>query len=213
MTRQRNDDQRKQEIRDAATRCFVRRGYAATRLLDIAKEAGLSKGGVYFHYKAKEQIFLDILESHSRAVQDRWDFEPVGDQPADRTMGRLVMAHLRTMQDEPDEVRLHNLLVSMAVQDSAFRKHLDDLLGIMLGLYTEVIERGIGEGVFVSGEARELAISVLAYVNGLGSLSSLDGQGRLPVSVEHAAEQVLRMLRSHSSASSVEFADPSKGPN
>ncbi len=215
MTRTRTDEARKQQIREAATRCFVRRGYAATRLLDIAREAGLSKGGVYFHYRAKEQLFHDILENHAKALQDRWDFVPVADQPADRTLGRLVIAQLRTMQDEPDEVRLFNLLVTMAVQEPAFREKLDNLLRVMRGLYASVIERGIAEGVFIGGDPEGLAVSVLSYINGLGSFGAIDDDGALPVSPEHAAEQVLRMLKPASSASAVEFAavSPAKQPN
>lgn len=206
MTRTRSDDQRKQQIREAATRCFVRRGYAATRLLDIAREAGLSKGGVYFHYRAKEQLFHEILENYVRVLQDRWDFEPVADQPADRTMGRLVTAHLRSMQDDPDEVRLFNLLVTMAAQEQAFRDKLDELLRVMQGLFANVIERGIREGVFISGDPQQLAVSVLSYLNGLGTFLAVRDDGGLPITPEHGAEQVLRMLKPASSVSAVEFA-------
>lgn len=195
MTRQRSDEQRKQQIRSAATRCFVRRGYAATRLLDIAREAGLSKGGVYFHYRAKEQLFHDILESHLQALQNRWSFEPAADQPADRTLSRLLVAHLRTMEDDPDETRLFNLLVTMAVQDPAFRSRLDEVFTVMHDLYRGVIERGIGEGVFAGPDADALADSVLALVTGMGSCSALDPEGKLAVRPEAVAENVLRMLR------------------
>lgn len=184
----------------------MRRGYAATRLLDIAREAGLSKGGVYFHYRAKEQLFHEILENYVRVLQDRWDFEPVADQPADRTMGRLVTAHLRSMQDDPDEVRLFNLLVTMAAQEQAFRDKLDELLRVMQGLFANVIERGIREGVFISGDPQQLAVSVLSYLNGLGSFLAVRDDGNLPITPEHGAEQVLRMLKVHSSVSAVEFA-------
>lgn len=204
--RQRNDDQRKQQIREAATRCFVRRGYAQTRLLDIAKEAGLSKGGVYFHYRAKEQLFHDILENLSKSLQERWNFDPAAEQPADRTLGRLVLAHLRTMQDHPDEVRLHNLLVAMAVQDPAFRQKLEEVTQIMRGLYAGIIERGMKEGVFIADDPNTAAVSVLALINGLGAYTVLDGDGQLPVAPEIAAEQVLRMLKPYASASAIEFA-------
>lgn len=206
MTRQRSDEQRKQQIREAATRCFVRRGYAQTRLLDIAREAGLSKGGVYFHYRAKEQLFQDILENLSRSLQERWSVGPESEQPADRTLGRLVKAHLRTIQDQPNEVRLQNLLVAMAVQDPAFRQKLEELTQIMRELYAGVIERGMAEGVFIAGDPNTLAVSVLAYINGLAALTVLDTEGQLPVTPEAAAEQALRMLKVHSSASAVEFA-------
>lgn len=215
MSRQRTDEQRKQQIREAATRCFVRRGYAQTRLLDIAREAGLSKGGVYFHYKAKHELFHDILENLSKSLQERWSFDPAAEQPADRTLGRLVKAHLRTMQDHPNEVRLHNLLVAMAVQDLAFRQKLEKVTDIMRDLYAGVIERGMKDGVFLPGDPNSLAVSVLAYINGLGAYTVLDGEGQLPIPPEAAAEQVLRMLKPHATASAVEFAaaPPTKQPN
>ncbi|EDM77388.1 transcriptional regulator, TetR family protein [Plesiocystis pacifica SIR-1] len=220
MTRQRNDEQRKREIREAATRCFVRQGYEA-RLLDIAREAGLSKGGIYFHYATKEALFHDILDKYATLLEARWDFEPVADQPADRTISRLVVAHLRTMQDEPNEVRLYNLLVAMAAQEEVFREKLDEIQSILRNLYKGAIERGITEGVFAPGDTDALATSVLAYINGLGSLSAASETGRLPVTPELGAEQVLRMLKVRTRASSVEFAaptefvaaDPKKQPN
>jgi AcrR family transcriptional regulator len=195
VTRQRSDEWRKQQIRAAATRCFVRRGFAATRLLDIAREAGLSKGGVYFHYRAKEALFHDILDNQLRTLESRWSFEPVADQPADRTLSRLVVAHLRTMEGEPDETRLNHLLVSMAPQDPAFREKLDEAFRVMRALYAGVIERGIKEGSFRKGDPEQLAHCVLALVQGLACQSTTDLDGKLPVRPEMAADYVIDMLR------------------
>lgn len=194
MTRQKTDEQRKQQIRAAATRCFVRRGYAATRLLDIAREAGLSKGGVYFHYRAKEQLFHDILDAQLAALQSRWSFEPVADQPADVTISHLVRAHAQTVEDNPDETRLTNLLVTMAVQEAEFRGKLEQALTVMRGLYASVIERGIAAGVFTTGDATALAHGILAMIQGLGAQAALDPAGKLPLAVDDVVRNVLRML-------------------
>lgn len=209
MTRQKTDEQRKQQIRAAATRCFVRRGYAATRLLDIAREAGLSKGGVYFHYRAKEQLFHDILDAQLATLQERWSFEPVADQPADVTLGRLVRAHLRTVEDNPDETRLTNLLVTMAVQEAEFRDKLEKALAVMRSLYAGVIGRGIDAGVFKGGDADGLAHSVLAVVQGFGAQSALQADGRLPVAVDEVVASVMRMLGAQAPAAApVAAAEP-----
>lgn len=195
MTRQRSDEQRKAQIRAAATRCFVRRGFGATRLLDIAREAGLSKGGVYFHYRAKEQLFHDILENHLERMANRWSFAPVADQPADVTLGQIIMTQLRTMEDEPDETRLFNLLVTMAVQEPAFRQKLEDVTEVMRDLYSGVIERGMGEGVFSQGDARSMAVNLVSMVNGYSCASAMHPEGHLPLRPEQVAEHAVRMLR------------------
>ena len=194
MTRQRSDEWRKQQIRAAATRCFVRRGFAATRLLDIAREAGLSKGGVYFHYRAKEALFHDILDNQLKTLEARWSFEPVADQPADHTLSRLLVAHLRTIEDEPDETRLSHLLLSMAPQDPTFRESLDKAFRVMRSLYEGVIARGMREGVFTQGNAEHLSHCVLGLVQGLASQSATHPEGKLPVRPEDAAQTILGML-------------------
>lgn len=206
MTRQRSDEERKRQIRAAATRCFVRRGYAATRLLDIAREAGLSKGGVYFHYRAKEQLFHDILDAQLKALQDRWSFDPAADQPADRTLQRLVIAHLRTLEDDPDETRLGHLLISMAPQSAAFRDKLQETFEVMRSLYARVLTRGMEEGLFARGDADATASAILGIVQGLAAQSAIDPDGKLPIAPEIAAQLALGAANGGATASSVPAA-------
>lgn len=54
-------DTRIHQILDAALLAFVRDGYTGTRIDDIATLAGLSKGGIYTHFKSKEDIFEALL--------------------------------------------------------------------------------------------------------------------------------------------------------
>jgi AcrR family transcriptional regulator len=208
MTRQRTDEQRKQQIRAAATRCFVRRGYAATRLLDIAREAGLSKGGVYFHYRAKEQLFHDILDAQLAAFEERWSFEPVADQPADVTIANLVRAHVRTIEDNPDETRLTNLLVTMAVMDAEFREKLDKAWAVSRNLYSGVITRGIADGLFRDADPDAMAHNVLSLVQGFSAQTALSADGSLPVAVDEIIRGVLRMLGSNAEVPKEQPAQP-----
>lgn len=194
MTKQRSDEHRKQQIRTAATRCFVRRGYAATRLVDIAKEAGLSKGGVYFHYRAKEQLFHDCVEGHVRELAGRWGFDPEGDRPAQHVMQSLVVAHLRLLEEEPDQTRLFNLLFGLAVQDEDFRSNLTEAFGILERLYTKVIAAGIEQGAFRGADPAVLARLVVATLTGLGAYSAQDPEGRINLDHQTTVAHVLSML-------------------
>lgn len=48
-------------IEDAAADLFVEQGYHATSMRQIAQQAGLALGGVYNHFKSKEEIFKGII--------------------------------------------------------------------------------------------------------------------------------------------------------
>ncbi len=55
--------ERKGHILRAALTCFARKGYHPTTMDDIVEEAGLSKGGVYWHFGSKKELFLALFES------------------------------------------------------------------------------------------------------------------------------------------------------
>jgi AcrR family transcriptional regulator len=53
---------RKQDVLNAALKLFCEKGYHATTMDEIAKEAGTGKGTVYWYWKSKEDIFLELLD-------------------------------------------------------------------------------------------------------------------------------------------------------
>ena len=42
---------------------FIARGFAATRLDDVARRAGVAKGTIYLHFKDKESIFEELIRT------------------------------------------------------------------------------------------------------------------------------------------------------
>src|SRR5512139_220832 len=55
--------ERRQAIIEAAMEEFISRGFAATRLDDIAKRAGVAKGTIYLHFKDKESMFEELIRT------------------------------------------------------------------------------------------------------------------------------------------------------
>jgi AcrR family transcriptional regulator len=60
-SRQRRKDARPAELTAAALTLFVERGYASTRLEDVAAHAGVSKGTLYLYFKNKEELFKAVI--------------------------------------------------------------------------------------------------------------------------------------------------------
>lgn len=77
-----NPFERAERILDAAAALMARYGYDKTTVDDIAREAGISKGAIYLHYKGKEALFDALLLRESeRLAADllvRLDADPQG---------------------------------------------------------------------------------------------------------------------------------------
>ena len=52
---------RKKEIREAAKKCFLTKGFQSTTMEDVITEIGMSRGGVYHHYASTNEMLKDLM--------------------------------------------------------------------------------------------------------------------------------------------------------
>ena len=57
--------ERKNQLIKAASRVFASKGYEGATTEDISREAGVTKGALYFHFRSKEDIFLAVVKDHT----------------------------------------------------------------------------------------------------------------------------------------------------
>jgi AcrR family transcriptional regulator len=109
---------------DAAARSVVAHG-AGVSLDVVAREAGVSKGGLMHHFRSKDELMSaladDLFDQFDRAVQDRID-------PDDAAPGRLLRAYVRATFDDlergQDAVEPTTLMATLSsFPDAARRSH------------------------------------------------------------------------------------------
>lgn len=99
------------EILDAALLEFSEKGYAATRMDDIAQRAGLSKGGLYAHYDSKDAIFEALLNRMLRRTD--WSEMPrLAAGASTREVAQWVVERLHAALLNPTTVANLRLLVA-----------------------------------------------------------------------------------------------------
>jgi len=59
-------EEAKARITDAATEMFLENGYKKTKMTEIAKKLGVSKGALYQYFKSKEALLLEVIMSGSQ---------------------------------------------------------------------------------------------------------------------------------------------------
>jgi AcrR family transcriptional regulator len=68
--RRRRKEARPAEIVEAARICFIEKGFGATRIDDVARGAGVSKGTVYLYFESKEALFEAVVRANVSPVID-----------------------------------------------------------------------------------------------------------------------------------------------
>lgn len=113
------------QIVSAATRAIARKGYVRTSLNDIAREAGMSKGAVHYHFPTKEALVAKVLETACDAVAERTRQAWVagGENPFEAL--RSAVRELWAVRvSRSDEVAVVADLLAQALHDDALRPQL-----------------------------------------------------------------------------------------
>jgi AcrR family transcriptional regulator len=146
--------QRQAQILGAAFEEFAARGYAATRLDDVAKQAGIAKGTIYLYFRDKEQLFRAAVRS---LIQKRLDVvvETLSG-PAEGLL-RELLSRMYTQVVRNDRARS---IVRMLVAESGKFPQLSDIYHrevIAPGMKAVrlVLQRGIASGEFRNTHAVE----------------------------------------------------------
>src|SRR5262245_30635161 len=150
------------EILSAALDCFAERGFAATRMDDVAARAGVTKGTVYLYFKTKEDLFKALVRSellpnieHAEAVAARGG-------SAAALLERLVSQWAEHVVPSRVGV-LPKLMIAEAGNFPELAKfYLDEVVHRALGLIRRVLLAGIEAGEFRPVDADHTAYLVVA---------------------------------------------------
>ncbi len=70
MSKKYNSKQTKERIIATAVQLFMEKGFEKTSMQDIANTLGMSKGGIYHHFKSKEEIIHVVRENKANNVEE-----------------------------------------------------------------------------------------------------------------------------------------------
>lgn len=136
---------RRGQILDAALACFAREGFHQTTMADIAREAGISAGAIYRHFRSKD----DVIKASTEARREvRAKFFEKATQKAD-TLSVLDEAidHYYQKADQPnDSMRLGVQLFAEALRNDRVRRSLRSSWDDVLAHFAEIIRRAQANG-------------------------------------------------------------------
>ncbi len=95
-----DNDQRQQQILDAAAAVIIRLGYDKTTMHDVAEAAGASRRTIYLYFKGKEELFEALLYREYMQYSQTW-LDYMEADPRGGTVGGFYRATFRAVNRQP----------------------------------------------------------------------------------------------------------------
>ena len=181
------------EILKAGLEVFAARGFAATKLDEVAKKAGVSKGALYLYFDTKEALFQAAVAEAVQPNLERVKMLATADLPFE-TLIRMAVGGM-ALQVASD--RRIGGVVKLVVAESGNQPELGAIwhrtvITPALGAVTALIRKAQAEGVVREGEPRHFAFGLIAPLL-LGALwrETFEPVGAEPVDIEALVAQHL----------------------
>lgn len=192
---------RREEIFRAAGRVFAKKGFAATKIADIAAEANLSHGLLYHYYRSKEEVYSALFDEilSKRPLMD----EAIASFPT--AIERLEQRIAFWLEKGAERPELTVLITQALVADTLPPPARMTFLHYARTSYESMLEdirRAQADGdVFTDVSAEELSTAVMSMVRGLSTMrfiraSAFDAGSDAPHDLTGVSlETVMRVLR------------------
>ena len=157
-TRSAAQEEKRRQILNAAVRAFAKKGYHASRVSDIAEEAGVAYGLVYHYFESKdavlEAIFRDMWGMMVAAINA---VEEIEESPREQLRKSCAIV-LRTWRDYPDVVRV--LVREVARSGEQLQREVEEIAHAFQALQ-RIVENGQAQKVFRDDISPRLASWVI----------------------------------------------------
>ena len=160
---------RKYQILDGAMQVFVDKGYANTRIDDIAEKISLSKGAIYHHFSSKKDLFLSLI-SHWETLTFP-DFYNNRNMSATKTLEFFAESIVSVYEDRKYVFLAESEFLSLANQDSDFKNEIQKLYDKLLNLFELVLSKGVRLGEFASIDTKNTSLLLLSGFQAINWMS------------------------------------------
>jgi AcrR family transcriptional regulator len=188
---QRRAEDRPREICAAALEVFTEKGFAAARLDEIAKRAGVSKGTLYLYFKDKEQLFRAVVRD---AIAPNIEAVTSAITSAEAPFAQLVRMFLAGFAEKEATVPVGAVAKIVIGESRNFpelaRVWHDEVASKAIGALASAIASAQQRGVVRAGDPRLYAFSLIGPMV-LGALwrATLVPAGGQPLDIAALAKQ------------------------
>ncbi len=195
---QRRKEDRPAEITEAALAAFAEKGYAATRVDEVAKRAGVSKGLLYLYFKTKEDLFKAVIRSFlSPRIDALISNIEETELSAEEFLRGPFLAFARSLPKSPARILVKLMIAEGPKHPDLIAWYWDNVVSRALAALRSLNNRGVDNGEFRESALNEfpqlLVTPVLfsvVWLNIFQPHSSLDTDRFIEAHVEMVLDSI-----------------------
>jgi AcrR family transcriptional regulator len=160
----------REKIIAAATRLFLRKGFFATSIADLAGAVDVTKGALYHHFESKEAIFFAVVDTIKRTWRDTVAREVISSRDPVERLETLLESHARFLEkNESFCLVLNGLMMEMEGAKPGFLAELQSVYAGMALFIEQIIRKGQRSGGIRSDVEPKLAsLTIVGMLRGTG---------------------------------------------
>ncbi len=136
----------RQKILDAAINVFSRAGYHKASMDEIAQEANVAKGTLYYNFSGKAELFKTLVTEGLDMIMQRIKRELDEDSPVELQIRNIIKCNVDVYLEYSELARVFFNEISSGIDD----KVLFDINGLRKGYITfiaDILKEGAGDGI------------------------------------------------------------------
>ncbi len=179
-------------IRRSALRLFAGRGYEATGIRDVARDAGLSLSTIYHYVDSKEDLLLSIARAAMEDLRDTAEEALASATTPPQRLEALVKAHVTIHGNQRLEALVSDTELRALSQPA--RKGAVKLRDRYEALWQAVLDEGAASGDFVAEDTSLVRLGLLQMCTGVAYWYSPSGERSLDHIAQTFADLALAMV-------------------
>jgi TetR/AcrR family transcriptional regulator len=172
---------------NVALQLFAQKGFESTSIREIASAAEVTKPTIYYYFKSKEGLYLELLDHLCGTIENTVMFSLVSHGTARSRIESFILGILNSIIENKDNCTLLFVLLLDSRRDILSQFH-ERITNLIITIINDVIMDGIGKNEIIVDNIQDVTRSLLACIL-LFSYDQLFLQ-----SATHDKKEVERML-------------------
>jgi AcrR family transcriptional regulator len=186
--------QMRSKLAQSAFKLFSQRGIRNINLDEIAADAGVTKGSLYWHYKSKKEVILGACDHYYRTWRQRAEAEIAIDSDPLGQLERVLRFGVKSCLFDRENRVFTTEIFALSLQDKEIRTNWAQFYDMVRKLYIGLVQAAQAQGQLSVADPQAAIDWMLAAIEGIKQRASFEPEICTPDEQEATVHGLLRII-------------------